>query len=204
MAILSMQSRKRTVEVALTATLCISAFLVQTLILNRLHLGSVICNLPLVITIVWGLVFGSPLPRISNLELRKSSLGQIFTRQLLAGSPSALMIGLLFASLYKELIPSYPIAFPVIGWIAGYVCLRALSQGNLLCIPLTFVLTAAAEALTSWELVLLRREGVFDHLSAIVLPEAMLNALIAPFIYLPLRQWYEITEGQRNTSVAME
>ncbi len=204
MAILSMQSRKRTVEVALTATLCISAFLVQTLVLNRFQFGGVICSLPLVITIVWGLVFGSPLPRISNLELRKSSQGQIFTRQLLAGSPGGLLVGILFAGLYSALIPSYPVAFPLIGWGAGYVCLRALSQGNLLCIPLAFVLTVAAEGLMSWELVLLKRTGVFEHLSMVVLPEAMLNALIAPFIYLPLRQWYEITEGQRNTSMAME
>lgn len=204
MALLSMQSRKRTVEVALATTLCVSAFLVQTLVLNRFQLHGVICSLPLVITIVWGLVFGSPLPPITSLELRKNTPGQIFSRQLLAGSPGGLLVGLFFASLYHELIPSYPVAYPLIGWGAGYFCLRALSQGNLLCIPLAFILTVAAEALTSWELFMLGRVGVFQHLSLVVMPEALLNALVAPCIYLPLRQWYEITEGQRNTSMAME
>lgn len=203
MAIMSMRSRKRTFEVAAAALLCLSAFLVQTLLLNRFFFSGVICSLPLTITIVWGLVFGSPLPRITAHELRKKSLAQIFVRQLAAGSPGGMLLGLFFAGLYASLIPHYPVAFPLIGWIAGYVCLRSLSQGNLLCVPLTFVLTVAAEGLMSWELVLLKRTAVFEHLAVVVFPEALINAIIAPFIYIPLRQWYEISEGQRN-SLAME
>lgn len=218
MAILSMRSRKRALEVAGAGLLCASAFLLQTLVLNRFYFNGVICSLPLTIVIVWGLVFGSPLPPITALELRKKSTGEIFRRQLAAGSPGGLLMGLFLACLYSETVPTfpvtlplfgvvefpaYPLAFPLVGWIAGYLCLRKFSQGNLLCIPLTFVLTLAAECLMSWELVLLRRTGVFEHLAMVVFPEAMINAIIAPFIYFPLRQWYEISEGQR-ASLAME
>lgn len=220
MSLMSMRTRKRVLEVAGAGLLCVSAFLLQTLVLNRFYFNGVICSLPLTIVIVWGLVYGSPLPKITNLELRKNSAGQIFQRQLMAGSPGGLLMGLFLASLYSEILPpnpipvsimdigtielpTYPLAFPLVGWISGYVCLRAISQGNLLCIPLTFVLTLAAECFMSWELILLRRSGVFEHLSQVVFPEAMINAIIAPFIYFPLRQLYEISEGQR-TSLAVE
>lgn len=175
------------------------ALLLQMLVLNRLDLTGAICNLPLTITINWGLVFGSPLPPITTHDLRTSSLKDIFTRQILNGSPSGFLLGLLFACLYSSVIPVFPVYFPIVGWTAGYFCLRSVSQGNLLSIPLVFVLTVVSEALMAWELFLLGRHDVFAHMQTVILPEALLNALIAPFIYFPMRSWYDWTVRLANS-----
>lgn len=175
---------------------------IQMAILNRLTMLGITGNLPLVLILVWGQVFGSPLSSISAAQLRKSSLSEVFTRQLMSGSPSAFLVGLFMTCLYSHFVPCVPIAFPLMGWVAGYFCMRSLSQGNLLCIPVTFILTIFAELMMAAQLTVLGRPSALEHFSTVVLPEALLNSVIAPFIYFPLRRWYDFAEGQR--SLAME
>ena len=215
MSIVSMRSRKRILEISVAALLCLTAYFMQMLVLNYLGIHGTICNLPLTLVIVWGLVFGSNLPELSATCLRQSSLKQVFTRQLLSGSQSALLIGWLFSWLYFFIMPVYPLYFPLIGWASGYFCLRGLGQGNLLSIPAVFILTLFAEAIMSWQIVLFCgpvdithpltllgtdwSKAVFDHLGTIILPEALLNSIIAPFIYFPMRRWYDLVEGHQSS-----
>lgn len=199
MAIISMRSRKRVLELALSALICTSALLIQLLILNYLGIKGSICNLPLTLLIVWGLVFGTTFPAPSAVELRRLSVHDIFMRQAASGSMSGFLVGWFFAWIYFfSLIPVFPIAYPLIGWAAGYFCLRGISQGNLLCIPMVFLLTLFAEGITAWELILMGRPGIFDQLALFILPEALLNSIIAPFIYFPMRRWYDMVEGQQS------
>ncbi|MBX9690276.1 MAG: hypothetical protein K2X27_26420 [Candidatus Obscuribacterales bacterium] len=199
MAIVSMRSKKRILEISISALLCSTAYLMQNLVLNQFGIHGSTCNLPLTLTIVWGLVFGSSMPTLTNTELRRRSLGEIFSRQLASGSHSGFLIGWFFSFLYFSVIPVYPLSFPLIGWTAGYFCLRGLGQGNLLAIPMTFILTIFAEGVMSWELYAMGRSGVFEHLNAFILPEALLNAIVAPFIYFPMRRWYDLVEGQQSS-----
>jgi ABC-type transport system involved in cytochrome bd biosynthesis fused ATPase/permease subunit len=53
-----------------------------------------------------------------------------------------------------------------------------------------------AEMLIALQLNLMGFSLAFDHLSQIALPEALLNALIAPFIYFPMRSWHEFAQSQ--------
>lgn len=204
MAIVSMRSKKRLLEVAVSTLLCISAFLIQMLVLNYFGIHGSICNLPLTLTIVWGLVFGTRLANLTATELRRRSLAEVFSRQLASGSHGGFLVGWFFSWLYFSVMPVYPIAFPLVGWSAGYLCLRGLGQGNLLSIPMTFILTIFAEAVMSWELFAMERAGifsnqnVFEHLSSFILPEALLNSVIAPFIYFPMRAWYDMVEGEQS------
>lgn len=198
MAIISMRSQKRVLEIGLSGLVCTSAILLQLLVLNYQSIHGVVCNLPLTLLIVWGLVFGTNLPSLTAMELRRRSMSEIFTRQLSSGSISGLLVGLFFACIYFSLIPVFPICYPIIGWVAGYFCLRGLSQGNLLCIPMVFILTLIAEGMTAWQLMAIGRPGIFDHLSLFILPEALLNSIIAPFIYFPMRRWYDMVEGQQS------
>ncbi len=198
MSVVSMRSKKRMLEIFLSGFICASSFLMQMLVLNNFSIHGSICNLPLTLCIVWGLVFGSRLSPLTALELRKKSMGEVFSRQLASGSHSGFLIGWLLSLIYfMTTVPVYPVAYPIIGWAAGYFCLRSLSQGNLLSIPLTFILTIIAEGLMSWELFALGRGSVFEHLSSFILPEALLNSIIAPFIYFPMRRWYDLMEGQQ-------
>ncbi len=200
MAIVSMRSKKRLLEVTGSVFICLSAFFIQMLALNYFGIHGSICNLPLTLTIVWGLVFGSSLSNLTASELRRRTMGEVFSRQLASGSTSAFLIGWGFSWLYFFAIgPVYPLAYPLIGWASGYFCLRAIGQGNLLAIPMTFLLTLFAEAITSWELFAFGRPGVFDHLNAFILPEALLNAVVAPFIYFPMRSWYDLVEGEKSS-----
>jgi hypothetical protein len=187
----------------------------QMLVLNYLDIHGIISNLPLTLVIVWGLVFGSSLPGMTAMELRRRSLTEVFSRQLASGSHSGFLIGWFFSWLYFFIMPVYPLCFPLIGWASGYFCLRGLGQGNLLSIPVTFLLTLFAEVIMSWELVVFGgpldfahpsrlmfaewSKVVFDHLGTIILPEALLNSIIAPFIYFPMRRWYDLVEGQQSS-----
>lgn len=215
MAIVSMRSRKRLLEVSISGFLCIVAFFMQMQVLNNLDIHGSICNLPLTLTIVWGLVFGSTLPPLTATELRRRSFGEIFSRQLASGSPSGFLIGWFLSWVNYYIFPVvYPLSFPLVGWASGYFCLRSLGQGNLLAIPLTFILTIIAEGLMSWELFaiyvfshptvpvaqyIVEYNRLFSHLSGFILPEALLNSVIAPFIYFPMRRWYELVEGQQSS-----
>ncbi len=216
MSIVSMRSRKRLMELSISVLICFAAFLIQMLVLNYLGIHGINSNLPLTLVIVWGLVFGSSLPGVTPTELARRSLTQVFFRQLASGSHSGFLIGWFFSWLYYFIMPVYPINFPLIGWASGYFCLRGLGRGNLLSIPVTFILTLFAEAIMSWELILFGApvsfshpsmmlnnpewiKVVFDHLGTIVLPEALLNSVIAPFIYFPMRRWYDLVEGRQSS-----
>jgi hypothetical protein len=215
MSIVSMRSRKRFLEISISALICFAAFFMQMLVLNYLGIHGITSNLPLTLVIVWGLVFGSSLPGMTAIELSRRSLAEVFFGQLASGSHSGFLIGWFFSWLFYFIMPVYPINFPIIGWASGYFCLRGLGKGNLLSIPMTFILTLFAEAIMSWELVLFGGpvdfthptmmlspdwiKVVFDHLSTIILPEALLNSIIAPFIYFPMRRWYDMVEGQQSS-----
>lgn len=191
MTILSMRSRKRFAELGLAGFLCLAALILQICLLNRFSYHHVICNLPLTVVIIWGAVFGSPLGAITADELRMSSLGQIFFRQLASGSISGATVGALVGALLSSSLPIYPAAYPIVGWVAGYFCLRSFGRQTILIVPLVLILTAFAEMVMAAQLFIMGRPDVISHLLQIVVPEAMLNALVAPFIYLPLRSWYE-------------
>jgi rod shape-determining protein MreD len=194
-----MRTRHKLTNYGLTALVAVAALVLQIGVLNRFPVYDVYCNLPLTVVIVFGAVFGSPLPPITPDELRMSTTGEIFARQLASGSVTGLLAGCLMAALYARMIPIEPMMFPVYlpiaGWVAGYFCLRNINKENLLCIPLTFVLTLLAETIMAWQLAFINhRSGVFDQLMQIAVNEASLNALIAPFIYFPMRRYFEFSQ----------
>lgn len=192
MAMFSMRTRKKLANYGLTAIVCTGALVLQIGVLNNFPVHGVYCNLPLTLVIVFGTVFGSPLAPITPDELRTSTTGEIFFRQLLSGSVTGLLVGAFMSALYAPMIPVYPAYFPIAGWFAGYMCLRNINKQNLLSIPVVFVVTLIAETIMAWQLAIVGRAGVFDQLMQIAVPEASLNAVIAPFIYFPLRRWYDV------------
>lgn len=196
MAILSMKTRKKGLDVAIVSLACAAAWILQLTVMNQLFFQGAICNLPLTVTVLWGYVVGSSLPQLRADELRIYPVSTIFLRQILSGSVTGALVGALFAALYSSVSPVYPIAFPLIGFIAGYFSMKNLNQETLFCIPLTLLATVMAEGVMALQLGMLGRPYVFDHLSHIILPEALLNALIAPFVYFPLRHWYEYRRAE--------
>jgi rod shape-determining protein MreD len=200
MAVLSERTRKRACDVALAALVISLAWLLQMTVLNNLAFQGIVCNLPLTLTALWGSVFGSRLPPITPEELRKATVAEIFLHQAASGSLSAAMVGGFIGALYASVLPVYPLCFPVIGWITGYFCLRNLNRETLICIPLVLLATVAAEAIMAWQLWFCGRPGVFEHLAHIALPEGLLNALIAPFVYFPMRRWYDFSSVEQATS----
>lgn len=195
MAFFSMRARTKMWSYGLTAGVAISSIVVQTTLLSQFPVKDAVpvyCNLPLTVTIIWGAVFGSPMPPITPDELRLSTLGQIFTRQAASGSVAGALMGALLAALYTSIIGVFPAYLPFAGWLAGYFCLRNTNRMlSFLCVPLVFVVTLMAETLMAWQLSLLGRPGTFGNLMQIALPEAALNTIIAPIIYFPLRGWYD-------------
>jgi rod shape-determining protein MreD len=198
-AIFSMRTRNKLANYTLTALMCLAAMVLQIGVLNNFPVREVYCNLPLTLVIVWGAVFGSPLPPITPDELRMSTTGEIFARQLATGSVTGLLAGAFLAALYGQMLPVFPYYLPFAGWFAGYFCLRNINKENLLCIPLVFVLSLLAETLMAWQLSMMGRSGVFEQLMQIAVPEASLNALIAPFIYFPMRRWFDFSRAVRVT-----
>jgi rod shape-determining protein MreD len=195
MAILSMRARTRVLEVTAAATLCWSALSLQLAVLNYFPVHGIYCNLPLTLVILWGAVFGSSVPAITPDELRTTKTSEVFLRQVASGSISGALVGAFMAALYHCMLPVYPVSYPLVGWLAGYFCLRNINKETLLCVPLVLLLTALAELLMSWQLLATGRPGVTADLIRTVPPESILNAIIAPFVYFPLRHWYERTHA---------
>lgn len=195
MAILSLNGRRKLTEVGLSIALVYFAWILQLTILSAITLKDVICNLPLTITIVWGAVFGSRLPSLTPDEIRQSSLSDVVLRQAVAGSLSAALIGATFGALYSCVIPTYPVYLPLIGWISGYFCLKNFSQASFLTIPFVFLATILAETLMALQLMALGRPDVMQNLVQIAVPEAAVNAIIAPLVFLPLRGWYDFSKN---------
>jgi rod shape-determining protein MreD len=191
---MSVRARRRVWEIALAGMLLCTAYLLQLTVLSLLSFNDVICNLPLVITIIWGSVFGSPLSMPRPEDVRRSSLSTVLTLQALSGSLSGALVGAFFGALYSSVLPIYPICYPIVGWVSGYFCLSSFNQATLLCIPLVLLATALAETITAAQLYLMHRPDVLGHLAEIAVAESILNALIAPFVYFPMRGWFEFSK----------
>src|SRR5262250_2454884 len=102
MALLSMRARKRSQDIALTALVGGLTWILQLTVLTNLTFQEAVCNLPLTLTILWGFVFGSPMPPIAADELRTKSAGEIFLHQLLSGSVSGALVGGFLGALYAS------------------------------------------------------------------------------------------------------
>lgn len=203
MAIMSVRLRRRLWEVILTVTIMIIAYLIQLTVLTVITLNDVLASLPLTFTIVWGSAFGSPLKAVTPDELRLMSIGQVITRQALGGSVSGALVGAFFAALYSSVLPIYPIAYPIVGWMAGYFSLKNFNQATLLCIPLVLLATVFAETITALQLACVGRPEVLPQLAAIAFPEAVLNSLMSPFLFFPMRGWYEFAQTQETGQDAL-
>jgi rod shape-determining protein MreD len=196
MAIVSLRTRRRTTEISLTIMIIVAAWFLQQLVLNRIELKEVMCGLPLTITIVWGALFGSLIPTLTPEEVRTTSLSDVVVFQALSGSISGALVGGAFGALYASLLPVFPVCYPLIGWIAGYFCLKSFSQAPLLVIPLVFLATVLAETIMACQLTIAHRPDVFLNLTQVALPEAAINSLIAPLVLFPLKGWYEFSKEQ--------
>jgi rod shape-determining protein MreD len=177
------------------------AWLLQTNVLTRLSLAGLLCNLPLTFTIVWAAVFGSRLTPLTADDLRTLSMNEIIVYQALSGSLSGALIGALFAALYASVLPMYPLSYPLIGWITGYFSLKRVNQAVFLTIPLVLLGSVLAESFMAFELFLLGRPDVMYRFVHAVLPEAVMNALIAPSIFIPMRRWYEFSISKEVAGV---
>lgn len=196
MAILSARSRARFGEIGVAMVIVLAIWLLQLVVMPRFRAAQIFCNLPLTLTIVWGLTFGSPMRKPTDDELRISSFSTILTRQLLSGSTSGAIVGAAFAALSTSVDPLYPVSYPLIGWTAGYFSLRNFNQAAFLCIPLVVILTFLGEMIMAAQLFLCGRSDILSHFLVISFPESMINALIAPVLFFPMRGWYEYSSRQ--------
>jgi rod shape-determining protein MreD len=167
------------------------AWLLQITIVTYFPFRGVIANLPLVVVAVTGFVLGSPVPAVTHEELRSHSVLIIFFRQFMRGSVAGLLTGAFAAALFGSMLTVYPLSLPIVGWISGYFCIRGLRQETLICIPMVLLATVLNEAINAWQFGAAGFPAPYPLLSHIVMPEAVLNALIAPFVYFPLRRWYD-------------
>jgi hypothetical protein len=205
MAFFSMRTRTKIAGYGVGAAAGLSAVLLQTTVLSQFPVRDnipVYCNLPLTLAICWGSISGSPMPPITPDELRLSSGSLIFTRQLLAGSPSGFLMGAFLAALYASMsgfvgddamraFHVFPIYLPFAGFVGGYFCLRHMNMPRFLIMPLVFVISLLAETVMAWQLSLAGRPGVFANLQQIAVHEAALNTMIAPLVYVPAKLWYD-------------
>jgi rod shape-determining protein MreD len=191
MHLISIRTRTRLWEISLAAIVIYVIWLLQLNILTRLALKGLFCNLPLAFIIVWSSVFTSSLGRLSADDLRVRSLAQIALYQAMSGSISGALIGATFAVLYRSVTPVYLVSYALIGWISGYFPLKRVNNGAFFSIGLVFLGTVLAEFFTAVQLIILGRPEVFGRFVELAIPEAVLNALIAPFIFLPIKIWYD-------------
>lgn len=188
---LSIKARNRLWELGLAAVVISIIWLLQNNILTRIALRGLFCNLPLTFTIIWSSIFGSSIEHLSADEVRVRSFGQIAVYQAMSGCVSGALIGAIFSVLYASVTPVYLISYPVIGWITGYFPLKTVNNGSLYSIVLVLFGTILGESLTSCQLIMLGRAEVLSRFADIAIPEAVLNALIAPFIFIPIKAWYD-------------
>jgi rod shape-determining protein MreD len=192
----SIKLRTRVWEIGLTAAIIFCVWILQSDIITRLSLGSIMCNLPLTFTIVWAAVFGSQIKPLSIDSLRALSMQEVVLQQAISGCLSGSFVGAAFAALYASVLPIYPVSYPIIGWVTGYFTLKRINHAQLFCIPLVLFASVLAEFVTACQLIALRRPFVFEHFLQLALPEAALNALIAPLLYVPVSKWYDFKISQ--------
>lgn len=198
LSMLDRKTRLRIGAIGSSAMIIATAWVLQLAVVSQLLLNGVQCSLPLTLTIVWGIVFGSPLQAPSKDEIRLSNLRTVVLRQVLSGSVSGALVGACLGALYASVLPVYPISYPIIGWMAGYFCLRNFNQALILCIPLVLIFTFLSEALMALQMLIIGRPGVIENFLRIVMTEAVQNALIAPFVFLPMRGWAEFARYREN------
>lgn len=186
--------KQRVTAIGICSLIVFIVWIMQVAILSQIRLNEVQCNLVLTVTIVWGVTFGSPVEAPTIDELRLSTLKSVFIHQLLSGSISGALIGLCFASLYSSILPIYPIAYPIVGWVSGYFCLKKFNRALIFCIPLVLIFTFLSELITAIQLAVLNRPDFLENFVRVVLPEAALNSLIAPFVFFPMRGWIEFAK----------
>ncbi len=194
MSVFANRERARIGAIGLTALIVSVVWMLQMSVLSQIRFNDVQCNLVLTFVIVWGLTFGSPMEAPTLDELRLSTLKSVFLRQLLSGSFTGALLGAAFAALYSSVLPVIPISYPLIGWTAGYFSLGKFNRALIFCIPLVLIFTFLSELITAVQLILLQRPMVLENFVRLVLPEAVLNSLIAPFIFFPMRGWLEFTK----------
>jgi rod shape-determining protein MreD len=197
----SIRLRARLWEIGLAAAVIFFAWLFQSNILTRLSVGGLMCNLPLTFTIVWATVFGTRLSNLTADNFRILSLNEIIAYQAVSGSLSGALIGAVFAALYASVLPVYPISYPLIGWIAGYFCLKNVNHAHFLTIPIVLCASVLAESIMALQLFAMARPEIMSRFIDSALPEAVMNALIAPWIYLPMRSWYEFRTAKEVAGI---
>ncbi len=196
---LSIKARNRLWELGLAAIVISIIWFLQNNILTRIALRGLFCNLPLTFIIIWSSIFGSSLNRLSADDVRVRSFGQIAHYQAMSGCVSGALIGGVFSVLYASVSPVYLFSYPIIGWIAGYFPLKTINHGSFYSIVLVLFATILGEFLTSCQLMMLGRAEVFSRFAEIAIPEAVLNALIAPFIFVPIKAWYDFRLSREVT-----
>jgi len=191
MFLLSIKARNHLWELSLTFAVICCIWFLQSTVLTRLSLHSLFCNLPLTFIIIWASIFTSSAQSLSSDDIKVRPLMAIILYQTISGSVSGALVGAVFAALYASIIPVYLISYPAIGWVAGYFSLKKVQHGAFYSIVLVFLGTILAEFITTCQLMVLGRTEVINCFAQIAIPEAVLNALIAPFIFVPLRAWYD-------------
>lgn len=197
----SIRLRTRLTHLALAFGVVVFIWLLQLNVLTRLTLGGLLCNLPLTFTIVWASIFGSRMPKLTTDDLRTLSMSEIVSYQALSGSLSGALIGALFAALYASVTPVYPFSFPLIGWIAGYFSLKRINHAQFLIVPLVLFASVMAGSIMAFQLSLTGRPEVMGRFIQAVLPESIMNALIAPWIFLPMQRWDEFLSTKEVAGV---
>lgn len=191
MFLLSIKARRHLWEISLTFAVVFLVWILQSDILVRLTSLHLFCNLPLTFTMIWASIYTSHFAPLSSDDIKVRSLGNIALYQAISGSLSGAAIGAIFAAFYSSVVPVYMVSYPLIGWIAGYFPLRKVQHGSFYSILLVLCGTVLAEFITAVQLILMGRAEVFGCFVQIAIPEAVLNALIAPFIFVPLKSWYD-------------
>jgi rod shape-determining protein MreD len=186
---------------ALAFGVIVFIWFLQTNLLTRLTLGGLLCNLPLTFTIVWASIFGSRMPRLTVDDLRNLSMSEIVSYQALSGSLSGALVGALFAALYASVTPIYPFSYPLIGWIAGYFSLKRVNHAQFLIVPLVLCASVLSGSFMAFQLSLTGRPEVMARFIQAVLPESLMNALIAPWIFLPMQRWDEFLSTKEVAGV---
>lgn len=188
---LSIKTRRHLWELSLTFVIIYLIWLFQSDVLTKLSLKNLFCNLPLTFTIIWASIFTSTIESLSPDQIKTRPISSIILYQAMSGSLSGAIVGAVFAALYASILPVYLFSYPLIGWIAGYFPLRKIQHGSFYCIVLVLLGTILAEFMTACQLTILGRTEVFSSLAQLAVPEAVLNALIAPFIFVPLKAWHD-------------
>ena len=197
MFLLSIKARHRLLELSLAFAVIYFVWFLQSDVLTKFSVHNLFCNLPLTFTIIWASIFTSSIKPLNSDDIQIRSISAIVLYQAMSGSISGALVGAFFAALYASILPVYLISYPLIGWVCGYFPLKTVQHASFYSILLVLLGTILAEFITAAQLMALGRTDVLSCFAQITIPEAVLNALIAPFIYVPLKAWHDFgTESE--------